>query len=142
MTSETTQRGRKTRSVANLKVVALPPPKRRVTPAPYLSREQKKIWRQVVSCMPNDWFDHTTTELLAAFCMHAHEVRRINSMIEGALGNDVSTTEYITLLGARERAIRGVAMTATKLRMTPKAVLNHRGNRVPEIKKAGWTPGT
>jgi phage terminase small subunit len=116
--------GRK--SAASLSVVAsLPAAMQRPEPPEDLSSEQAEEWRAVVARMPAGWFTRETHQVLATYCRHVVNARRLAAAIEDFkpawLADDDGLKRYDKLLAMADREGKALTMTATRLRLTPQA---------------------
>jgi hypothetical protein len=118
------QRGRK--SVAQLSVIRAETAFRPKPPAE-LTVEQAIQWRAIVNRLPADWFPTETWPLLAAFCRHSENAKRIAGLINAvnpdALRDPDSFRTYDKLLATHERETKAMSFVAVKLRLTPSSRL-------------------
>src|SRR5690348_4514655 len=122
------KRGRK--SAASLR--ATPPPVEiveRIKPPHDLHDDEVEIWSAMVSERPTDWFSASSAPLLAQLCRHVLHARRVAELIKRAIA-EISVNDYDRLLRMKERETRVIASLSTKLRLTPQATTNHRGNHM------------
>ena len=112
----------------------------RIRPPHHLNDEECVIWRICVDAHPADWFAAGGSALLLAqFCRHTVIAKRIAEMIEQTI--DRATADELDLLfKMQERETRTISSLATKLRMTPQATLNHRGNKKPVLQQHHRVP--
>src|SRR5690349_12891656 len=102
----------------------------RIKPPHDLTDEEVEIWAATVSAYPADWFTTGNVPLLAQLCRRSIHARRIAELIERTIGGPAfNMGEYDLLLKMQERESRAMASLQTKLRMTPQAARNHRGNK-------------
>lgn len=112
-------------------------------PAPeHLNEAQGKIWKSIVRRLGNDWFPTEVHNLLAAYCQHVCNGRRIAAMIDAHEAEDTIDhfdplwlTTYDKLLKMLERENRAASSAATRLRITNQSL------RLPDDKKPPSTPG-
>jgi hypothetical protein len=139
------KRGRK--SAASLEVVTRPVEIVERQRPPYdLNDEETEIWQAVVETQAADWFTAASAPILAEYCRQVIHARRIGQMIEQATSHiDPDTKEatltiedYDRLLRMSVRASAAIAMLATKLRIAPQSLTNHRGNKAPRAAKKPW----
>lgn len=130
------QRGRP--SAASLEIVpasaieATP----RQSPSHDLTDEEVEVWVSVVNTEPADWFSASVRPLLAQYSRHVIHARRIAELLEKATSDPkLSVVDYDRLLKMQERESRAITSIATKLRITPQALTNHRGNKNPSARK-------
>lgn len=88
--------------------------------APYdLTDEQADEWRAVVNRMPADWFPRETWPLLAQYCRHVVNSRRVAQLVAAAeAGAELDVVTYDRLLKMQERESRCIASLATKMRVS------------------------
>ena len=111
-----------------------------------LTDEETEIWAAVVESQPADWFTPATVPLLAEYCRHVIHARRVGELIERATSDINPETKEPTLclegldrlLKMADRESRAIAALATKMRITPQSITNHRGNRKPAAAKRPW----
>jgi hypothetical protein len=116
--------GRK--SAASLSVVAsLPAALQRPEPPKDLTVEQAAEWGAVVARMPAGWFTRETHQVLATYCRHVVNARRLAEVIEAFdpawLSDEDGLKRYDKLLAMADREGKAITMTATRLRLTPQA---------------------
>jgi hypothetical protein len=121
------QRGRK--SAARLAivrpdgVVSVP----RLLPPDDMPEEQARLWVEVVSSKPADWFEAASAQILADFCRHTVSCRRLSAIIERLeAGDDLDIEQYTKLLRAREVESRASKALATAMRLTQQATYSAR----------------
>jgi len=132
-------------SPSKIEVVARPD-------APYdLSNEESEEWWAVVNRMPADWFGREAQAMISQYCRHVVSSRRVAEMLI-ALNKEVSekvkadksksvgillssAKAMDRLLKMQERESRAIASLATKLRISPQATINKRGNKTPDAKE-------
>ena len=128
-------RGRQ--SAAALEVVSPNGPIERVKPPHELSDEEVEVWARIVSVEPADkFYPAASVDLLAQYCRHMIQARRIAEMLEKATSDPaLEIRDYERLLrmqGAETSQMRSVARD---LNLTPKATTNHRGNKLSAPRK-------
>ena len=67
-----------------------------------LTRDERKVWRDVVNSKPANWFDRDTAYLLVSFCRHVVMTRRLSEQIEELGVSDVAALEKLLKLRAYE----------------------------------------
>jgi len=111
----------------------------RPSPPDDLTDEQAHEWRAVVNRMPADWFPRETHPLLAAYCRHIVNARRISDLIEDFLANnqegDNWIADYERLLKMQDREGRSMSSLATRMRVSQHAQYNVQKKTGPKIKK-------
>lgn len=109
-------------------------------PPPHdLNDEECEVWVKVVNDLPADWFSPATVPLLAQYCRHVIQAKRIAELIERATGDpDLSVIAYELLLRMQGRESRTIAALATKMRISQQATTNHRGNKQTPTKRKPW----
>lgn len=110
--------------------MAVPEIVERADPPDELSDEQAIVWRAVIDDKPADWFDAAALPILAQYCRHVVASRRVAALIEDATARDaIDIGELEVLLRMQDKETKAIATSATKLRLTPQALSNHRGNK-------------
>jgi hypothetical protein len=111
----------------------------RIKATPDLTDEEAAVWAATVSAYPADWFTGGNAPLLGQLCRHTIHARRISSLIERTVaGTQFEIGEYDLLLKMLERESRAMASLQTKLRLTPQATTNHRGNKQSVVTLDPW----
>lgn len=113
-----TKRGRK--SAAELQVIdaALSRIERPLAPHD-LTDEEVEVWARIVESLPADWFTPSTIPLLAQYCRHAIQARRIAELVErGTADPDLELRDYDRLLKMQQRESATLASLATKMRIS------------------------
>lgn len=104
-----------------------------------LTDEEVEIWVAIVDCESADWFNSSTKPLLAQYCKHVIQARRISELIERATSDkDLCITDYDRLLGMQARETRALMTLASKMRISQQATLNQRGNKHPTEARKPW----
>ena len=137
------QRGRQ--SSAALEIVPIAPLDRaeRLKPPHDLTDEETEVWAAVVNSEPADWFSPSTGPLLAQYARHVIHARRVAQLLEKALSDidpetkqpTLNVADYDRLLKMAERESRAMTTIATKLRVTPQSLTNHRGHKKSSTRK-------
>lgn len=140
------QRGRQ--SSAALEIVPASPIDRteRIRPPHDLSDEEVEVWVAVVNTEPADWLSPSVGPLLAQYCRHVVHARRIAELLEKATSHvdpetklpTLKVEDYDRLLRMQERETGAMTTVATKLRITPQSLTNHRGNKKPSATRKPW----
>jgi len=116
------QRGRK--SVSALAVVSYVKD-HRPEPLEGLTEEQAAEWRAVVGRLPAAAFPRECHQLLAGFCRHTTEYRRLSKLLDVFqlewLAEPDGLPRYMKLLGLRDREGRAMTALATALRISPQS---------------------
>nr|CAD6417822.1 hypothetical protein REQ54_01755 [Rhizobium sp. Q54] len=128
------------RSAASLEITAKTLETVERQKAPHeLTDEETEVWFHVVNSWPADWFTPATVPLLAQYCRHVIQARRIAELIERATGDpELSVSDYDRLLKIQERESRAIASLATKMRISQQATTNHRGNQKNPTTRKPW----
>lgn len=124
------QRGRV--SGAALEIAPMQPLERveRVRPPAGMVDEEVEVWAAVVNTEPADWFTPSTVPMLAQYCRHVVQAKRIAELVERATSDKaLSLQDYDKILHMQDRESRAIAMLATKMRISQQATTNHRGNK-------------
>lgn len=104
-----------------------------------LSDEEVEVWAAVVNTEPADWFSPSTAPLLAQFCRHVVQARRVAELIERATSDkQLRVKDYDRLLKLQERESRAIATLATKMRIAQQSTTTHRGNKRPSAARKPW----
>ena len=111
----------------------------RVRPPHDLTDEAVEVWVKVVNSEPASWFTPATMPLLAQYCRHVIEARRIGELIERATGDkNLSVQDYDKLLSMQGRESNALALLATKMRLAQQSTSNHRGNKKTTATRKLW----
>lgn len=103
----------------------------RIKPPHRLNDEECEVWWACVNAHPADWFAAGGSAFaLAQFCRHTVMANRVAEMIEQVI-DQAAADELDLLLKMQDRESKAISNFATKLRMTPQATTNHRGNKKP-----------
>jgi hypothetical protein len=102
-----------------------------------LTDEEVEVWAAVVSTEPSEWFNASTVPLLAQYCRHVVQAKRVAELIERATGDidpetkcaTLTVGDYDRLLRMQERESRAIATLAVKMRIAQQSTTNHRGNK-------------
>lgn len=101
-----------------------------------LNDEETEVWAQVIEAFPSDWFSPANTPLLAQYCRHIVQAKRVAELIERALSDpDVETVYYDRLLKMQQRESNIIQILATKMRISQQGTTNHRGNHKAQRRK-------
>jgi len=104
-----------------------------------LNDEETEVWTEVVSSEAADWFTVATRPLLAQYCRHVVQSRRVAELLERALSDkNLEIRDYNQLLKMQDRESRAISMLATKMRVSPQSTTNHRGNRQKTLVRKPW----
>lgn len=122
------QHGRK---IAALEVVHSPLDKvERQTPPHELNEEEVEVWFTVVNSMPADWFTPPTVPLLAQYCRHAIQAKRVAELIKKATADkNLLVADYNRLLQMQDRESRALSALGTKMRITQKSMISEAGKK-------------
>jgi hypothetical protein len=101
----------------------------RQRPPHELTDEEVEVWASVVACEPADWFSASTRPLLAQYCRHVVQARRVAELIERATGDpNLDVRDYQRLLHMQDVESKAIMLLATKMRLCQQSTTNHRGN--------------
>ena len=104
-----------------------------------LSDEECEVWSAVVASEPANWFTISTRPLLAQFCRHTIQARRVAELLERALSDkNLSISDYNKLLTMQDRESRAIATLGTKMRINQQSTLNHRGHMRQTLVRKPW----
>jgi hypothetical protein len=133
-------RGRKSAaSLAIAQVVAPLETVERQRPPHDLTDEEVEVWAAIVGAEAADWFTPSTVPLLAQYCKHTINARRVSELIERATSDpELSVRDYDRLLVMQARESQILATLATKMRIAQQSTTNHRGNHKPSAARKPW----
>jgi hypothetical protein len=104
-----------------------------------LNDEETEVWVSVVSSEAADWFTASTRPLLAQYCRHVVQSRRVAELLERALSDkNLEIRDYNQLLKMQDRESRAISMLATKMRISPQSTINKRGNQRITLVRKPW----
>lgn len=111
-----------------------------------LTDEETEVWWAVVNNMEADWFCPVIAPLLAQYCRHTIQARRIAELIDHAASEiDPKTNfpvlpvkEYDRLLRKQQRESAQIKSLATAMRVSQQSTINHRGNKKPMPRSKPW----
>lgn len=131
-------RGRQ--SGAALAVTAAPIDSVQRPDAPYeLTDEETTEWWAVVNSLPADWFPRETHAMLAQYCRHVVNARRVAQLIDRAVKSpELDVAEYGQLLKMQDRESRVITSLATKMRLSQQATVRAEQARKPKMVKRPW----
>ena len=135
------KRGRRSAAEQALtKAKAAPVVVTRPDPPTELTDEQCGVWNAVVDSHPADWFGPSAYPVLIQYCRHVVAARRVAQLIEQLVdtADGLNVLQFDKLLATQDRESRAIASLATKLRITPQATTNHRGNKVDNSVRKPW----
>lgn len=136
------QRGRK--SAAALEFAPAGPVETVIRPdAPYdLTDEQAQEWWAVVNRLPADWFTRETHPLLAQYCRHIVQARKLAQLIERMQADEdgFDIKDFDRLLKMQEREGRAISSLATKMRISQQATLTKRAEKGAGGSRKPWQP--
>jgi hypothetical protein len=101
-------------------LVAFQHPSQRLEPPADLTRNENRVWRDVVNSRPADWFDRDSAYLLINFCRHTVMARRLTNQIEASDPSDIATLEK--LLRMRNAETKPLLSLATAMRISQHAL--------------------
>lgn len=118
----------------------------RQRPPHELTDEEVEVWAAVVDSLPADWFTRSNVPLLGQYCRHVVQGKRIAELIEKATSDidpgtkrpTLTIDDYDRLLRMQERESRTMTTLATKMRITPHSLSNHRGNKIQTPARKPW----
>lgn len=111
----------------------------RPRPPEALTPEQRAEWLDVVNRLPADWFPRETHAVLAQYCRHVVNSRRVGQMIENLLAADnYSLEDYERLLKMQEREGRALSSLATRMRLTQQSTYDVKKKKGAAISDKPW----
>lgn len=106
---------------------------RRPEPPADLTEDQASEWHEVVNRLPADWFPRETHGMLAQYCRHVINARRVAAMIERIVSDEaVDVDTYDKLLKMQEREGRAMSSLATRMRLSQQTT-SSKDKRKPVI---------
>jgi len=117
------QRGRK--SASSLAVAPVSPRTQRPAPPKHMTPHQAKVWEEVVSSVPAEWFQSEDV-LLTQYCRHVQTAHDLGQLVNSfdLRGGDIK--QLNRLLTMRERETRALTHLATKMRLTQQSRITAR----------------
>jgi len=104
-----------------------------------LTDEECEVWASVVAAEPADWFTVSTRPILAQYCRHVIQSRRVAELIERATSDkNLTVSDYNQLLRMQARETFALAMLGTKMRINQQSTVNHRGNKRTTLARKPW----
>ena len=107
------QRGRK--SAASLAVAPVSLRTRRPVPPKHMTPQQAKVWVEVVSSVPAEWFQSEDV-LLTQYCRHVQTAHDLGQLVNSFDLDGGDIKQLNRLLMMRERETRALTHLATKMR--------------------------
>jgi hypothetical protein len=96
---------------------------------PELAGDEAEEYLAIINAEEASWFTRGNRPLLVQYVRHVVQARRISELLDGCIGRRETQLEYyLGLLTAQQRESAMIATLSTKLRLTPQAVRNPRGN--------------
>ncbi len=94
----------------------------RPKPLAELTPEQSDVWVSITDAMPADWFTPENFPLLAQYCRHIVNARRLAQLIELVCSSkEMDPREYTDLLAAEQKQTASIKTLATAGRFTQQA---------------------
>jgi hypothetical protein len=109
--------------------------------APYdLTDEQAQEWWAVVNRLPADWFTRETQPLLAQYCRHVVQARRVAELIDRMQSDAESfdVRDYDRLLKMQDREGRAISALASSMRISQQATLTRRADKGSRGARKPW----
>lgn len=119
----------------------------RPPPPAELTKAQAEIWQSVVKAKPANWFKSDTHELLANYCRHAVEARRMSEMIDAFetewLKRDDGLARYKELIRIRDAETKAMINHGRAMRINQHTLLkaetaHTQSARVTTGKRMPW----
>lgn len=120
-------------------VVPLDITERPQPPIDFDSRERDE-WYAIVNSMPSDWFSRPSLPMLTQYVRHTIASQNIAQLIANATSDpdEINVKNYIALLRAQKEESMVISSLATRLRISPQATINKRGNQKDLNKSKPW----
>lgn len=84
-----------------------------------LTPEQADVWQSVVDALPADWFPAETHPLLAQYCRHTVEARRIGQLIDQECARaEMDVAAYAELLKMQRQETSALKAMASAMRLS------------------------
>jgi hypothetical protein len=111
----------------------------RLRPPAELTDEETEVWAGVVNTQPADWLSPGAAPLLAQYCRHVVQAKRIAGLLDQATQDPtLGVKDYDRLLRLQQRESLVLALLATKMRLSQQSTTNHRGNKRPTAARKPW----
>lgn len=134
-----TQRGRKSGDALSVATVSDLSSVPRIKVPAHLGDAQADVWQRVVNDKPADWFSKSNIDLLNAYAQAVVDEQRIAQLIESVAADpDMDVGSYLDLVRRHGEHGARVTALATKLRLTPQSLTNHRGNTQKKAVQKPW----
>lgn len=90
-----------------------------------LTPEQAEEWQQIVDSLPADWFNRENFPLLAQYCRHVVDARRIAQLIDQECARkDMDVAAYTELLKSQRQETAALKTLAASMRLAQQAKYN------------------
>lgn len=99
---------------------------RRPEPPADLTEDQAREWHEVVNRLPADWFPRETHGMLAQYCRHLINARRVAALIEKGVAEGCDIDTYDRLLKMQEREGRAISSLATRMRISQQSTMSEK----------------
>lgn len=104
-----------------------------------LTDEEVEVWSAIVNAESADWFTPSSVPLLAQYCRHVVQARKLSEWIDRAPSDkSIDVEGYDRLLKMQARETAAICTLATKMRISPHSQTNHRGNKKPGASRKPW----
>lgn len=100
----------------------------RPTPPHDLTDEEVEVWVSVINGEEADHFSPATLPLLAEYCRHTVDARKISALIEKHMARDATLEQFDRLLKMRQRTSTELGRLAKTMRLAQQTMRNDRGN--------------
>jgi len=110
----------------------------RPKPLAELTPEQSDVWVSITNAMPADWFTPENFALLAQYCRHTVNARRLAQLIEQQCSSlEMDSREYADLLAAEHKQTAALKSLSASMRLAQQARYDAKGGNT--AKKRGGT---
>lgn len=90
-----------------------------------LTPEQAEEWAAIVDSLPADWFSRENFVLLAQYCRHAIDARRLAQLIDQECSRkELDVAAYSELLKAQRQETAALKTLAASMRLSQQAKYN------------------
>ena len=111
----------------------------RIPPPHDLNDEETEVYVSIINSEQADWFSPSTIPLLAQYCRHVIQPRRIAEMLEKVTApKNFDVKMYSKLLSLQSRQSIILAVLATKMRISQQSTLNQNGVKKANHQRRPW----
>ena len=129
------KRGRKSAAELTTRIVSLSSQERLQPPYDLWRDEEVEVWTGIVDALPAGHFGPETVPLLAQYCRHVINARRVAQLIrqmETEPGGAIDLDDYGQLLGLLERESRAINALSRAMRLSQNSRATHKSSKAFE----------